>query len=797
MQQNKISIINEKFDLQIFLLILKKNIWLILLFFIFSIFGTFIYLRYTPPVYKSISIIQINNEASKAHKILNIEDIYEKKDISNVIELLRSKEFLKKIFNKLPLNVEYYTQGTFQSTELYRNSPFSVKTKINNSCIYNVPILINFKNNTSFTIQYEIAGQKYKYNLKTNTWNLICGGEIKLNANNYKRIQLQQSNLNKTAYSFIINNPDNIISKYINNLNIRLLNKYANTIEISYTAHNASKTSEIVNTIAEEYMKYDIEKKKESAQNILSFIDLQLQSVYRNLDKTEKELHEFKKENKLNFNILSDKKSSPIFTTKITEFQNEILNIDFQLVTLKRIQKQITKGKDSNIYEIIAILSGTKFDGIIVNVLNNLQKLITKKQQLLNDVTSNNYQIKTIDNQINNQRQLIIELLNTTINRITEQKNDYQKKIDEYENKIFNNASYEVEYSKLDRLYSINEGFYHQLIAKKAEYLISQAGYVSLNEILEKSNVPNNPISPIKKNITLIFILAGIILSLTIIFIRYLFYDEVTSIENLKNYTDVPVLGAIPNYKKQIPVSQLLVDKKPNSIFTESFRTIRSNLQFISHKQGSKIITVTSTIAREGKTFIAINLAGILSISNKKVILLDFDLRKPRIHLGFNTNNDKGVSTILINQHSIDECIKHTDKGDFDFITAGPVPPNPSEIIMSEEKNEMLNYLKNNYDYIIIDTPPIGIVTDAMDNIQKADYPIYVMKANSSKRCFIENINNLFKEKNLNSLSIILNGINLQASNTKYGYGYGYYDEENKNKEFPFIKKLFKKLMHE
>ncbi len=791
MQQNKIPIINEKFDPKIFLLILKKNIWLFLLFLVLSIFGAFIYLRYTQPVYKSISIIQINNEASKAHKILNIEDIYEKKDISNVIELLRSKEFLKRVLKKLPLNVEYYTQGTFQSTELYRNSPFSVKTKINNSAIYNVPILVNFKNNNTFCIQYEINGQKYHYDLKTDSWNLIYGSEIKLNINNFKRIKFQQNNLNKTAFSFIINNPDNIFLKYVNKINIRLLNRYANTIEISCTANNGNKTSEMVNTIAEEYMKYDIEKKKESAQNILAFINTQLKSVYKNLDNTEKKLHDFKKENNFNFDMLSDKNSSTIFTTKITEFQNEILNIEFQLVTLKRVQEQIAKGKNSNVYEIIAILSGTKFNGIIVNVLNNLQKLITEKQQLLNDVTTNNYQIKTINKQITNQRQLIIELLNTTIKRITEQKNDYKKKIDEYENKIFNNASYEVEYSKLNRLYSINEGFYHQLIEKKAEYLISQAGYVSLNEILQKADVTNTPISPIKKDVSLIFIFSGILFSLIIIIIKYLLYDEVTSIENLKNYTDVPVLGAIPNYKKRIPVSQLLVDKKPNSIFTESFRTIRSNLQFISHKQGSKVIAITSTIAGEGKTFVAINLAGILSISNKKVVLLDFDLRKPRIHLGFNTDNTKGISTILINQNTIEECIKHSDKNNFDFITAGPVPPNPSEIIMCEEKNKMISYLKNNYDYIIIDTPPIGIVTDAMDNIQKADYPIYVMRANSSKRYFINNINNLFKEKKLNNLSIILNGINMQTSNMKYGYGYGYYDDEVEKKSF--LKKILKK----
>ncbi len=324
-------------------------------------------------------------------------------------------------------------------------------------------------------------------------------------------------------------------------------------------------------------------------------------------------------------------------------------------------------------------------------------------------------------------------------------------------------------------MYSINEGFYHKLIEKKAEYLISQAGYVSQNTILEKAIVPKSPISPIRNKIYPLFILIGLFAGAGFILIRYLLYDEIPSINVIQSYTDAPILGTIPAYKRDIPVSQLLVNKKPNSIFSEAFRTIRSNLQFISHGAETKVITVSSTVSGEGKTFVAINLAGILAISGKKVILLDLDLRKPRIHLGFNTTNEKGISTLLIGKHSLEECLKKSELHNFDYITAGPVPPNPAELASGKQMDDLVMELEELYDVVIIDTPPVGIVTDALSNLQRANYPIYVMKANVSKRHFIENVNNLIEKKNIDNLSIILNGVDvLNRRYGSYGYGYGY-----------------------
>jgi capsular exopolysaccharide synthesis family protein len=230
----------------------------------------------------------------------------------------------------------------------------------------------------------------------------------------------------------------------------------------------------------------------------------------------------------------------------------------------------------------------------------------------------------------------------------------------------------------------------------------------------------------------------------------------------------------VPKYKKEVPVSQLLVDKNPKSLIAESFRSVRTNLQFVDNTPGPKIIAVTSTISGEGKTFVAINLAGIISFSGKKVIVLDLDMRKPKIHLGFGVENTRGMSTLLIAKDTLEECIQKSTLEDLHFITAGPIPPNPSELIISPRMNEIIEELKRRYDVILIDNPPVGLVTDGIAMIQRADYPIYIFRADYSKKIFVQNVDRLINENKITRMSTILNGVDIERNKYGYNYGYGY-----------------------
>jgi len=235
----------------------------------------------------------------------------------------------------------------------------------------------------------------------------------------------------------------------------------------------------------------------------------------------------------------------------------------------------------------------------------------------------------------------------------------------------------------------------------------------------------------------LLSILIGLFVIIAILLVRYLLYNKITTVDDINSFSDIPVIGGVPVHKSKSDVSQLIIHNHPKSMLAEAFRNIRASLEFMSTTKNSKIITISSTISGEGKTFVAINLGAIIAMAGYKVVLCDFDLRKPRFHKSFETDNLKGISTILIERHTFQECIHTTEIDNLHFITSGPVPPNPGEIILNPSYKKLFEDLKNEYDFVIIDTPPIGIVTDAMTSYQMADFPIYITRSAVSPKAFI------------------------------------------------------------
>ncbi len=522
---------------------------------------------------------------------------------------------------------------------------------------------------------------------------------------------------------------------------------------------------------------------------------------------TEKKIDVIKKEKKINDDG-NENKPNPNIYNRIENLQDQITKLELEENILSETSKNINENKDLDIYKLIALISASEYQNSIQKILNTLQEFLLKKEQYLYDVTPNSGQIASINYQIEIQKKLLKESILSLLENIKTRKADLSKKYDDYTLSINNltTSANSMEYSRLQRLYEVNEKYYNQLIEKKTEYQISKAGYVSQNQILQEAIISNTPISPIPKTIYLSSIIGTIVFCLLLIIIQYVFFNEIRTINDINKYTDAPILGIIPRYDQFIPVSQLLIDKNPKSVIAESLRTIRTNLQFINNDEGAKIISITSTISGEGKTFVTVNLAGIIALSDKKVIVLDLDLRKPKIHHCFNVENKKGVSSILVKNEKIENCINHSNIERLDYITAGPIPPNPSELILSKRLDELIAYLKTIYDFIIFDNPPIGIVADGVKTFQLADYPIYIMKSNYSKKSFIQNIENLIHESKINKLSIILNSVDMRyaaysSSSGTYGYGYGstaygyggYYEENSKLK---FKLSLFQRIFN-
>ncbi|MDD4150820.1 MAG: polysaccharide biosynthesis tyrosine autokinase [Bacteroidales bacterium] len=816
MEQLTIPILNQKFDPRTFFTILKKNLWLILIIFIISVFTGYTYFRYTRPIYKTSTILQIKNE-NKTNQILGINTGIVETDLAPVIELIRSNEFLKTVVSSLALDVSFFRQGTFLHTELYGSTPFELNYRINNTVILDQKINIDFIDYKCH-LSYKIGNQSYEYLISPEEWQSVFGMEIYIHFPSKKDMEFELNPENKSQYFITLNNSKTVLSNITSNLTIQVLNENAGTILINYNDYNARKSAEITNTIAEKFIEFDENKKKESAKNIIKYIDLQMDNVFVQLNETEQNLQDFKQLNNIRSNsqnILFSRAN--LYTTKMTDLETKLFNLEFEIMTLEKVAEKLDKAPELKTYEILAMLSGQQSERFIAGMINSLQELISKREILLFDVTANNHKIVTIDEQIASKKETIIDFIGSTIQRLKAENKEYNKKARDLENQAYVDSSYdEIEYAKLLRLYSINEDFYSQLIKTKAETMISEAGYVSNNLILEKATTPNTPDFPILSKILLMALLIAFVISALLVLLKYLFFNKILSTIDISDYTQIPVIGGIPTSKTDMDISQIIVHHRPKSMMAEAFRNVRTNLEFYPIKDKCRIITVSSTIAGEGKTFIGLNIAAIYAMSDKKVIILDFDLRKPRLNKCFNAENIKGISTILIGKNNYKECLQHSDIDNLDFITSGPLPPNPAEIILGNKLNELIEDIKQDYDLIIIDTPPIGIVTDALTTYKIAHNPIYVMRAGISPKSFIENVSSFVNGSKLNNMTIILNGIERSSGRfgygyksgyghqygySSYGYGYGYltkihnsYYEEDVENKTSFFKRIADKI---
>jgi capsular exopolysaccharide synthesis family protein len=281
-------------------------------------------------------------------------------------------------------------------------------------------------------------------------------------------------------------------------------------------------------------------------------------------------------------------------------------------------------------------------------------------------------------------------------------------------------------------------------------------------------------------------IVSSVMLIIVLLGTLYLLNDKITTLTEIEKIGEVPVLGIVPS-SRYLDSSNLHILEHPRSMVTEAIRTLRTNLDFFNIRNTRKVIAISSTVSGEGKSFIAMNLGGVMAISKKRVILLDLDMRKTKNTLSRSvTDKTKGISTILIGKNTWQECIAKTPMDNFDYVPAGPHPPNPSELLMNPEFDELLSELKLEYDYIILDTPPVGLVTDGIMAMKRSDITIYIFRANYSKKDFLFNLQRII---NINKFSNITTLLNAVPNRSRQGYGYGYYEDPGKS---DWVKKIFK-----
>ena len=791
--KDRLTNFSNEFDVGLFLYILKRSVFWVILCILAAVLGAFLYLRYTPLVYQAKAVIQLA-EDDNANKILDVENIREDNQPEAKVELLRSKLLISRTLKQLPIKVSYFAKGQILSNEHYLSSPYQVELlEILNPALEDQPISISFNGPGEFSLTYEghtfdglVVGKEaatpdFRIIVAISDWE-----QLKKNEDDYELY-------------FVINSISTLTNRFFEGLDVRILNNTARTLEISFSDNNPYIARDFVKTHSNEFLTFDLEKRRKSDDNVLTFLDEQIDTVYDRLKDSEIRLNSYKQTNKIN-NLEG---VSEMYLHRLSEFENDIVQLEIEERLLNEVEKLTKKSTDQvELYNLIPLVAGSRYEEALSRMLDRLHELMVDRQEALYNVTPDNDRIKGLNYQIGIQKNLILQTISALRDQLNERKSGISDKLHETEGTYYNIPQKELEYARLQRLFTINEKYYTLLLEKSIEYKISKEGYVSNNQILEDARIPNVPVAPKKNVIWFTFILSGLLLAFLIIALRYFLHNKITSMNEVVKIANgaMSTLGIVPRYKEDIPVSMLIVDKNPRSLIAESFRSIRTNLQFLDKTQTSKVAAVTSTISGEGKTFVALNLAGIIAFSGKKVVVCDLDMRKPKIHKGFDVPNAEGMSTLLIGKGNLDTAIKNSKLENLDYITAGPIPPNPSELIIGARMNELLEELKKRYDFIILDTPPVGLVTDAVTLLQSADYPLYIFRSDYSKKQFVQVADKLINENGIN-VSVILNGVDLERNRYSYkysygyGYGYGYgsggYYDDSKKHGKGFFKKLF------
>ncbi|MBA3987291.1 MAG: polysaccharide biosynthesis tyrosine autokinase, partial [Flavobacteriales bacterium] len=280
-------------------------------------------------------------------------------------------------------------------------------------------------------------------------------------------------------------------------------------------------------------------------------------------------------------------------------------------------------------------------------------------------------------------------------------------------------------------------------------------------------------VGPNKNKILYTFLLVGFVLSLIVIFIRTVFFQIIENAQDLKELTSTPIYGEI--IFNEDPDSQyIVVDSNPKAAITESFRSVRANLEYLNVAKKCKVILITSHNPNEGKTFCSINLASIIAKAGKKVLILELDLHKPKVNVGLNMKSETGISSILAGKEITENCVNKTNIENLDVVLSGPIPPNASELILSTHLNALFDYGRQNYDYIIIDTPPVGLISDAMVLMKFADATLFVLNSKFAKKEYVKNAEELVMSNGIKNFGFILNQVKVKKSKYYYNYSYGY-----------------------
>jgi tyrosine-protein kinase Etk/Wzc len=735
----------------------KYLIWFILIFLATNL-AAYLTIRYTKDLFESESELKLDIKSDATE--LGIKTMIEDQNVNIVsgeIEQIKSKIFFSKLIDSLDISVSYYSVGQVLKDEMYRRSTYLIKTTRINPAHYDLPIYVDFDGDNKFNIQ-----------LGNNSASSIQGSfdsPLEFDGTSLSIVKTKYFAENDgNTYYFVLNSLTSLTDYLSKNIQVDPLNFNANTIRISFRDHNALKAHVIVNKIDSVYIVYSNLQKNLANKQKIDWLNNELAQVEKRMEGFEDYFENFTLKNKSSDLNLDLKRT----IAAINKVDSQRYELNKKLIELNSLLETITSGKVPTANQPYKFLPD-----YINNRIEELYKITQERDKLSLAYNENTFAFKQKEQELKSLKDQVFSQLTEIKKEWLNTLAELGRRKDILEREFAEMPDKNTQFSKNQRYYKLYEEFYLAMMQSKAEFEIAQAGSTPDFKILSSATLPEDPISPKRYLILGIGLVAGIVLNVFLIGILYLINNKITSSKEVERGTQIPLLGVIPNSRHKTETIFHVIDN-PKSVVSEAIRTLRTNLEFFNSGNKSKVITISSTVSGEGKSFIAMNLGGVLALSRKKVVLLDLDMRKPK-NEKYPAGNDssKGMSTLLIKKNIWTDCVVKTSLENFDFIPSGPHPPNPSELLLNGEFTDLLEELKLVYDYIVIDTPPVGLVTDGIMAMKRSDLSIYVFRANYSKKDFMDNLQRTITINKLNHVATILNDMPV---NSNY-YGYGYYED--------------------
>jgi tyrosine-protein kinase Etk/Wzc len=749
----------------------------------------FLYLRYTVPQYQASTTILVKDE-QKGGMLSELSAFSDmgigggmKSNLDNEIEILKSRKLVESTVKKLNLNTTLIVKGSVVDREIYQDAPIEVYFADKTNQFYENRIDLKFTELTANTFELENkSGSGTAKILLSNTTKFHYGEQI---PTQYGRLVITKSKFSNNGtkeyhrpLDIIISPLENVVGSFQGRLKVTPVSKTSSVVAVSITDAVVKKSEDFLNNLIQIYNEDAAADKNFISENTSKFIAERLTLITQELDGVEQDVESFKKSNQVT-DIESEAK---LFIEGSSEYDKKGVETEIQLNVVSSMLNFMKKSTNSDLLPS-NIIAG---DGDASGLISSYNQLVLDRNRILKSATPENPSVVKMDQQIASLKSTVASSLSRLQSTLNIQKRDLNNNEGILNAKIGKIPAQERQFRVIARQQKVKEELYLYLLQKREETAISLAATEPNARVVDTAKANKTPVSPKKNIVYLAGLLLGLLIPFGIIYTDDLLDTKIKSRMDLDGKTLIPFIGDVPTSDSPSEIIQ----SESRTSSAEALRIIRTNLEFMLSKAEdghAKTIFLTSTFPKEGKTFVSANLAATFALSGKKVLLIGMDIRNPRLDEYF-TLPDKGVTNYLSSKDLKleDLIVKQDGFEDFHILPAGIIPPNPAELLMSKKVDLLFDELKSQYDYIIVDTAPVSLVTDTLLIAKHADCFIYVARANFLEKRMLNIPNTLYKEQKLPNLCLLLN----DTDSTKgYGYGYGYGVKVQKE---PWYKTVFK-----